>query len=89
MQRNALPRLMHAASTRPLSLVQHEEVFATTQRPASLFDELDTWIRMRLRSTVIRRHATHLSNVKMPNRVLVGVGLVSLGALRRTTRSPV
>ena len=55
----------------------------------SLFDELDTWIRMRLRSTVIRRHATHLSNVKMPNRVLVGVGLVSLGALRRTTRSPV
>jgi len=41
VQRNALPRLMHAASTRPLSLVQHEEVFATTQRPASLFDELD------------------------------------------------
>ena len=41
MQRNALPRLMHAASTRPLSLAQHEEVFATTQRPASLIDELD------------------------------------------------
>lgn len=54
----------------------------------SLFDDLDGWIRMRLRSKVIRRHATHLSNAKMPHRVLVGLGLVSLGELRRNMLSP-
>ncbi len=54
----------------------------------SLFDDLDQWIRMRLRSKVIRRHATTLSNAKMPNRVLAGMGLVSLGGLRRATLSP-
>lgn len=54
----------------------------------SLFDDLDKWIRMRLRSKVIRRHATPLSNAKLPHRVLVGMGLVSLGELRRATLSP-
>ncbi|HXQ43312.1 MAG TPA: group II intron maturase-specific domain-containing protein [Acidimicrobiales bacterium] len=54
----------------------------------SLFDDLDQWIRMRLPSTIIRRHATTLSNAKMPNRVLRGMGLVSLDDLRRTHLSP-
>jgi RNA-directed DNA polymerase len=42
----------------------------------SLFEDLDQWIRMGLRSKVIRRHATWRSNAKMPNRVLRGLGLV-------------
>ena len=54
----------------------------------SLFEDLDRWIRMRLRSKVIRRHATTLSNAKMPNRVLVRLGLVSLDGLRRAYLSP-
>ena len=36
----------------------------------SLFEDLDKWIRMRLRSKVIGRHATTLSDAKMPNHVL-------------------
>jgi group II intron reverse transcriptase/maturase len=55
----------------------------------SLFEDLDAWIRMRLRSKVIRRHATVNSNSKMPNRVLRGMGLVSLADLRRAYVSPV
>jgi len=55
----------------------------------SLFEDLDKWIRMRLRSKVIRRHATALSNAKMPNRVLRRLGLVSLDDLRRAHLSPV
>lgn len=54
----------------------------------SLFEDLDKWIRMRLRSKVIRRHATTLSNRKMPNRVLASMGLVSLDGLRRAYLSP-
>lgn len=54
----------------------------------TLFDALDKWIRMRLRSKVIRRHATPLSNAKMPHRVFVSLGLVSLGDLRRSHLSP-
>lgn len=54
----------------------------------SLFEDLDKWIRMRLRSKVIRRHATTLSNAKMPNRVLASMGLVSLDGLRRAYLSP-
>jgi NADH:ubiquinone oxidoreductase subunit F (NADH-binding) len=41
MQSNTLPRLMHGASTRPLTLAQHEEMFSTPRRPASLLDELE------------------------------------------------
>src|SRR5215212_385781 len=55
----------------------------------SLFEDLDSWIRMRLRSKVIRRHATTTSNAKMPNRVLAGLGLVSLDGIRRAYLSPV
>jgi group II intron reverse transcriptase/maturase len=54
----------------------------------TLFDALDKWIRMRLRSKVIRRHATTLSNAKMPHRVFVSLGLVSLVDLRRNHLSP-
>lgn len=54
----------------------------------SLFVDLDKWIRMRLRSKVIRRHATTLSNRKMPNRVLRSMGLASLDDLRRAYLSP-
>jgi len=41
MQGNTLPRLMHAAGTRPLTLSQHEEVFASTRSAPSLLEELD------------------------------------------------
>src|SRR5207248_2035261 len=54
----------------------------------SLFEDLDKWIRMRLRSKVIRRHATTNSNRKMPNSVLRSLGLVSLDDLRRAHLSP-
>jgi group II intron reverse transcriptase/maturase len=54
----------------------------------SLFEDLDSWIRMRLRSKVIRRHATTGSNAKMPNHILRGLGLVSLDSLRRAYLSP-
>ncbi len=54
----------------------------------SLFEDLDSWIRMRLRSKVIRRHATTTSNAKMPNRILVGLGLVSLDGIGRADLSP-
>jgi group II intron reverse transcriptase/maturase len=54
----------------------------------SLFDDLDSWVRMRLRSKVIRKHAKPVSNAKMPNRVLASLGLVSLGDLRRQHLSP-
>jgi RNA-directed DNA polymerase len=54
----------------------------------SLFEDLDKWIRMRLRSKVIRRHATTLSNRKMPNHILRSLGLVSLDDIRRAHLSP-
>jgi group II intron reverse transcriptase/maturase len=54
----------------------------------SLFEDLDKWIRMRLRSKVIRHHATTASNSKMPIHVLRSLGLVSLNGLRRAYLSP-
>ncbi len=54
----------------------------------SLFGDLDSWIRMRLRSKVIRRHATTTSNAKMPKGVLAGLGPVSLDGVRRACLSP-
>lgn len=50
---------------------------------AKLFEQLDEWIRMRLRSKVRGSKATALSNRKMPTKVLRGLGLVSLEDLRR------
>ncbi|MGH8875220.1 MAG: group II intron reverse transcriptase/maturase [Acidimicrobiia bacterium] len=55
---------------------------------ARLFEQLDEWIRMRLRSKVRGSKATALSNRKMPTRVLRGLGLVSLEDLRRAHLSP-
>ena len=37
----SLPRILHAATGRPLSLAQHEETFATQGPRPSLFDELE------------------------------------------------
>ena len=36
-----LPRLMHGASDRPLTLAQHEQAFASTFQVSSMLDELD------------------------------------------------
>jgi NADH:ubiquinone oxidoreductase subunit F (NADH-binding) len=38
---NVLPRVLHRASRRPLTLVEHEEAFASRERVTSLFDELE------------------------------------------------
>jgi group II intron reverse transcriptase/maturase len=51
---------------------------------AELFDQLDSWIRMRLRSKVRGSKATAISNFKLPNRALATLGLVSLVDLRLT-----
>jgi len=55
---------------------------------ASLFDDLDKWIRMRLRSKVRGSKARLVSSQKMPTRVLAGLGLVSLVDLRNAQLSP-
>lgn len=55
----------------------------------SLFEDLDKWIRMRLRSKVRGSKARAVSNAKLPTRTLTGLGLVSLGTLRRQRLSPV
>ena len=55
---------------------------------AELFDQLDSWIRMRLRSKVRGSKATSFSNAKMPNGVLASLGLVSLADIRRSVHSP-
>jgi Group II intron, maturase-specific domain. len=55
---------------------------------AELFDDLDRWIRTRLRSKVFRRYTVRCSNRKMPNRVFRELGLVSLVELRRARLSP-
>jgi hypothetical protein len=55
---------------------------------AELFDDLDRWIRTRLRSKVFRRYTVRCSNRKMPNRVFREWGLVSLVELRRARLSP-
>ncbi len=41
MRENTLPRLMYAAGPRPLSLAQHEEVFAIPRTAGSLLEELE------------------------------------------------
>jgi NADH:ubiquinone oxidoreductase subunit F (NADH-binding) len=41
MRENTLPRLMYAAGPRPLSLAQHEEVFASPRSAGSLLEELE------------------------------------------------
>jgi RNA-directed DNA polymerase len=53
----------------------------------SLFEDLDKWIRMRLRSKVRGAKANQPWNSKIPNRVLERLGLVNLGTLRRTRLS--
>lgn len=55
---------------------------------AKLFDRLDQWIRMRLRSKVRGSKARAISNRKLPTRVLRGMGLVSLVDLRQQHLSP-
>lgn len=55
----------------------------------SLFEDLDKWIRMRLRSKVRGSKARAVSNAKLPTRTLERLGLVSLGTLRRQRLSPV
>ena len=56
----------------------------------SLFQDLDSWIRMRLRSKARGSKARLVSNAIMPNRVLRAYGLVSLEDIVRTRRlSPV
>jgi RNA-directed DNA polymerase len=55
---------------------------------AELFDTLDKWIRMRLRSKVRGSKARLVSSAKMPNRVLANLGLVSLVELRLSRLSP-
>ena len=37
-----LPRVLHAASGRPLTLTQHEEAFAMTSRTGTLFEQLES-----------------------------------------------
>ena len=56
--------------------------YYATANVAELFERLDKWIRMRLRSKVRGSKATALSNAKLPNRTLVSMGLVSLVDLR-------
>jgi RNA-directed DNA polymerase len=56
--------------------------YYATANVAELFDQLDSWIRMRLRSKVRGSKATALSNAKLPNRALAQLGLVSLVDLR-------
>ena len=41
MRENTLPRLMYAAGPRPLSLAQHEEVFAIPRTAGSLLEDLE------------------------------------------------
>lgn len=42
MESSTLPRLLHGATGRPLTLQQHEAAFATTAPVANLFDELQS-----------------------------------------------
>lgn len=52
----------------------------------SLFEDLDAWIQMRLRSKVRGSKAQQVSNAIMPNRVLRAYGLVSLETIVRNRR---
>lgn len=55
---------------------------------ASLFDELDGWIRERLRSKVEKRKARGFAHVRMPRVYFRRLGLVSLVELRKARLSP-
>jgi len=56
----------------------------------SLFEDLDCWIRTRLRSKVRGSKARLVSSYKLPNRELAALGLVSLDRIARDKRlSPV
>lgn len=55
---------------------------------AELFERLDQWIRMRLRSFKRRRVAKPGLNWQMPTQVLKDMGLVSLVSLRKRQLSP-
>lgn len=52
----------------------------------SLFEDLDSWIRTRLRSKVRGSKARLVSSQKLPNRVLFALGLVSLEDIVRAQR---
>jgi NADH:ubiquinone oxidoreductase subunit F (NADH-binding) len=41
IESNVLPRVLHGATGRPLTLEQHEEAFATSTRPGTLLDQLE------------------------------------------------
>lgn len=68
------------------TLCRTEEAHARHVQP--LFEDLDKWIRKRLRSKVRGSKARTVSNAKMPTRHLTRLGLVSLGAIRRQRLSP-
>ena len=51
-----------------------------------LFSDLDGWIRTRLRSKARGSKARYISTLKMPNRVLRDLGLVSLENMVRARR---
>jgi hypothetical protein len=55
---------------------------------ASLFDELDGWIRERLRSKVEKRKARGFAHERMPRIYFRRLGLVSLVELRKARLSP-
>lgn len=56
---------------------------------AQLFEDLDKWVRMRLRSYVTKRRATSPAiNARLPSALLAKMGLASLVALRRASLSP-
>jgi RNA-directed DNA polymerase len=54
---------------------------------ARAFEHLDSWIRMRLRSKVLRRR-TMLAGTKIPNKMLANLGLVSLAEVRLSVVLP-
>ena len=49
-----------------------------------LFEQLDQWIRMRLRCFIERKRAVHYQNYRIPTARLTALGLCSLGALLTT-----
>lgn len=56
---------------------------------AELFETLDEWVRMRLRSYVTKRRAKSPAiNARYPTALLMKMGLVSLVALRKSHLSP-
>jgi group II intron reverse transcriptase/maturase len=53
---------------------------------AGLFDDLDGWVRMRLRSKVIKRKSKGRGQAKLPIAAFHRMGLVNLADLRRARR---